>query len=283
MADMGQAQAALEAPFPPPKEAALLYPGKVMHARLKQLSHRFTYRVFCALIDLDRLQDANRQSRLFSVNKRNILAFFESDHLPDKVPGESLRAYADTLLERAGVEKPDRILLLAYPRMFGFVFNPISVYYCYDADEQLTALIYEVRNTFGERHTYVCRVMDGQLSEAGVRQERNKIFYVSPFIDMPMRYHFRMLPPGGAVKMRILETDEAGDPLLSATFSGTKAPLNSATVAGQLARLPFMTLKVVAGIHYEALKLWLKGAKFHSRGKPPAPVSFKDNAPQAAE
>ncbi|MEO0543101.1 MAG: DUF1365 domain-containing protein [Pseudomonadota bacterium] len=269
--------------FAPPDDAASLYAGQVMHARLKPLGHRFSYRVFTALFDLDRLVEANRLSRLFSVNRRNILSFFESDHLPKTGNHRSLRSYVDQLLADAGVATPSRVLLLAYPRMFGFVFNPISVYYCYNDSDELAALVYEVRNTFGERHTYVCEVRPGQLTPAGVRQERNKIFYVSPFIDMHMRYFFRMQPPGDTVKMRIFETDEVGDPLLSATFSGKKRPMTNAVVTGQLLQLPFMTLKVVAGIHWEALKLWLKGAKFHSRGKPPAPVSYEDTVPQAAE
>jgi len=269
--------------FAPPDEPALLYTGQVMHARLKPLGHRFSYRVFSALIDLDALDDANRLSSLFSVNRRNLLSFFERDHLPKNEGHTTLRVYVGQLLQEAGVAHPERVLLLAYPRMLGFVFNPISVYYCYGDNDALSAMIYEVRNTFGERHTYVCEVKPGQLTAAGVRQERNKIFYVSPFIDMSMRYFFRMLPPGDEVKMRIFETDEFGDPLLSATFSGSKLPITSASIASQLLRLPFMTLKVVAGIHWEALKLWLKGAKFHSRGKPPAPVSYEDTAPQAAE
>ncbi|MEO1747067.1 MAG: DUF1365 domain-containing protein [Pseudomonadota bacterium] len=269
--------------FAPPAEPALIYTGQVMHARLKPLGHRFSYQVFSALFDLDALDEADRLSPLFSVNGRNLLSFFERDHLPRNENHTTLRGYVDQLLQEAGVARPDRVLLLAYPRMLGFVFNPISVYYCYDANDVLSAMIYEVRNTFGERHTYVCEVKPGQMTAAGIRQERNKIFYVSPFIDMPMRYFFRMLPPGNEVKMRIFETDDVGDPLLSATFSGSKLPITSANVASQLLRLPFMTLKVVAGIHWEALKLWLKGAKFHSRGKPPAPVSFEDTAPQAAE
>jgi len=195
-----------------------------------------------------------------------------------------LRAYADNLVEKAGLPRPARIQLLAYPRILGYVFNPLSVYYCHGADGGLTALIYEVRNTFGERHTYVCPVEPGQTSAAGIRQERSKIFYVSPFIDLGARYHFRMLPPGDAVRLRILET-EAGKPLLSATFAGEARPLTTPVLAGLLARLPFMTLKIMAGIHWEALKLWAKGAKFHSRGKPPATVSCSDarNALEPAE
>lgn len=268
--------------FAPPEDAAVLYPGTVMHARLKPFGHRFTYRVFSVLLDLDRLDEADRLSPLFSINRRNVVAFHERDHIPKNTDHSSLRAHATALAEEAGVARPARILLLAYPRMFGFVFNPLSVYFCYDEAGALTAAIYEVRNTFGERHTYVCAVENGQMSRAGLRQERTKIFYVSPFIDLGMRYHFRIVPPGDTVRLRILET-EGADPLLSATFSGTARPFSTPVLSGLVARQPFMTLRVVAAIHWQALKLWLKGAKFFSRGKPPHPVSFEDAAPGPAE
>jgi len=261
--------------FPPVNEPARLYPGKVMHARLMPFGHRFTYRVFSLLVDLDRLEEANRLSRLFSVNRPNLVSFYEADHVEKDSGASSLRTYADELIAATGLPRPARIHLLAYPRILGYVFNPLSVYYCYDHAGDLTALIYEVRNTFGERHTYVCPIEPGQMNVSGIRQERTKIFYVSPFIDLGARYHFRMLPPGDQVRLRILET-EAGKPLLSAAFAGEAMPLNSASLAGLLARLPFMTLKIMAGIHWEALKLWLKGAKFHSRGAPPATVSYRD-------
>ncbi|WP_051541022.1 DUF1365 domain-containing protein [Ahrensia sp. 13_GOM-1096m] len=270
-----------QALFPPPGQAATLYPGKVMHARLKPFGHRFNYRVFNCLFDLDRLADASTLSSLFSVGRFNLISFYERDHLPE---GEkrSLRDYASALTQEAGVHRPHRILLLAYPRILGFVFNPISVYFCYDASDHLTAVIYEVRNTFGERHSYVCKVENGQLTSSGLRQERTKIFYVSPFIDMGMRYHFRITPPGKKVKFRIFETDGT-DPLLSATFIGEAKPFTTLALTGQVARLPFMTLKVVAGIHWEALKLWVKGAKYRARGTPPDPVSYKDRITGPAE
>lgn len=267
--------------FPPVAEAARLYPGQVMHARLNPFGHRFTYRVFSLLIDLDRLDDADRLSAVFSVNRANLVAFHEMDHLPGETPQASLRAAVDALVADAGLDRPAKVHLLAYPRILGYVFNPLSVYYCYGADGALTAVIYAVRNTFGERHSYVCPVEDGHMSAAGLRQERTKIFYVSPFIDLGARYHFRVLPPGDTVRLRILET-EHGKPLLSAAFAGEARPLTSATLLALVMRLPFMTLKVMAGIHLEAAKLWLKGAKFHTRGTPPQAVSYRDgDAPLA--
>jgi len=260
----------------PPGAAGTLYPGEVMHHRLKPFGHRFTYKVFSLLIDIDRLPELGRMSRLLSVNKGNLASFHESDHVERQ--GETVRQFADRLLAGAGLgDKASRILLLAYPRIFGYVFNPISVYFCYDVDERLIALIYAVRNTFGERHTYVAPIEPGDLTEAGVRQSRTKIFHVSPFIDMGARYNFRILPPGKAVRLRIHET-ERGEPLLAATFVGEARTLDTRTLAICLLQFPLMTWKIVAGIHWEALKLWLKGARFHRSPPPPKPVSYRDEA-----
>jgi len=259
---------------PPPVAAGTLYPGKVMHQRLMPFGHRFSYSVFSLLVDIDRLGELGRMSRLLSVNRPGILSFRERDHVDHD--GETLRQFANRLLAQAGVEQPAaRILLLAYPRMFGYVFNPISTYFAYDGSDNLLAIIYAVRNTFGERHSYVAPVLSGEASPAGIRQTRTKIFHVSPFIEMGMRYHFRVLPPGKTVRLRIHET--AGDkPLLAATFNADAAMLNGTNLTKCLLRFPFMTLKVMAGIHWEALKLWIKGARFHSSPQPPATASFRD-------
>ena len=258
---------------PAPRVAAALYSGAVMHQRMKPFGHRFHYRVFSLMVDLDRLGEADRLSALFSVNARNLVAFHEKDHSGSA--GMGLRSYADGLLAEAGLTLPAaRILLVCYPRILGYVFNPISVYYAYDADERLMAMIYEVRNTFGERHTYVCPVGSGEMTSGGLRQSCDKLFHVSPFIPMQMRYHFRMLPPGEEIRWRILETDPEG-PLLAATFSGRQEAMTTATLLSLTARIPFLTLKIVAGIHWEALKLWLKGAKYIPRPKAPPLVSIK--------
>ncbi|MFN3546424.1 MAG: DUF1365 domain-containing protein [Mesorhizobium sp.] len=259
----------------PPQAAGVIYRGEVMHQRLKPFGHRFAYSVFSLLVDLDRLDEAGRMSRFLSVNKPNIVSFRDSDH--GELPGETARAYADRLLADAGLKQPAaRVLLLCYPRVLGYVFNPLSVYFAYDHAGELVALIYGVRNTFGQRHSYVALVEPGDMSEAGIRQTRRKIFHVSPFVGMDARYHFRILPPGHAVRVRIHET-EGGEPLLAATFAGTAAPLDSSTLAACLLQFPLLTWKVVAGIHWEALKLWLKGARFNSSPPAPRTASFRDS------
>lgn len=261
---------------PPPCEAGTLYPGKVMHQRLHPFGHRFSYNVFSLLVDVDRLAELAEQTHLLAVNRAGILSFHERDHIEED--GETVRQFADRLLARAGLERPAaRILLLAYPRMFAYVFNPLSTYFAYDEDDRLVAIIYAVRNTFGERHSYVAPVLAGDVSPAGIRQTRTKVFHVSPFMDMGLRYHFRILPPGKTVRVRIHET--AGkEPVMAAAFNADAAPLTDAMLARCLIRFPFMTMKVMAGIHWEAFKLWLKGARFRTSPPPPETASYTDAA-----
>lgn len=247
---------------------AALYFGDVMHARLRAMKrsaggHRFSYRVMSLLVDLDRLDDADKLTRLFGVNRAALYSFHERDH-GDR-DGSSLRKYVDKRMAEHGVDLTGgRVQLLCYPRLLGYTFNPLSVYFCNRKDGSLAALIYEVRNTFGEIHSYVLPVQAHEISDAGVRQEQNKLFYVSPFIEMAMRYFFRVSPPSQKVKVRILETD-AGGPLLSATFSGKRTPLTTRALLGAFAALPCVTLKIMAAIHWEALRLWIKGAKLVER------------------
>ncbi len=246
---------------------AALYVGDVMHARLKrigrQAGHRFSYRVMSLLIDLDQLDAADRQSPLFGVNRAALYSFHEKDHGPRD--GSSLRAYAQARAAEHGIDLTGgRVLLLCYPRLFGYTFNPLSVYFCHGADGRLMLMIYEVRNTFGDAHAYVLPVKPGDISAAGVRQVQDKLFYVSPFVEMAMRYHFRISPPREQVKLRILETDHDG-PLLAATFSGRRRPLSTPALVRAFVALPLFTVKIIAAIHWEALRLWLKGARLIPR------------------
>jgi uncharacterized protein len=247
----------------PADAASVLYFGDVMHARLKPIGHRFSYRVMSLLIDLDRLAEAGRQSPLFAVNRAALYSFHEADH--GERDGSSLRAYAQRCAAARGIDLTGgRVLLLCYPRLFGYTFNPLSAYFCYSAGGELALIIYEVRNTFGELHSYVLPVQPNEISAAGVRQQQDKLFYVSPFIEMAMRYHFRVSPPGHSVKLRILQTDREG-PLLSASFSGRRSTLTTAALLRSLFSLPLVTFKIVAAIHWEALRLWLKGARLVPR------------------
>jgi uncharacterized protein len=244
-------------------DAAALYVGDVMHARLKPVGHRFSYRVMSLLIDLDRLEVADRQTPLFGVNRRALYSFHEADH-GDR-DGASLRLYAERCAAEHGIDLTGgRVLLLCYPRLFGYTFNPLSVYFCYTPDGEPALLIYEVRNTFGDIHAYVLPVKRGDISPAGIRQTQDKRFYVSPFIEMAMRYHFRVTLPQDRVKLRILETDSEG-PLLSASFNGHRRILTTQELLRSFFSLPMVTLKIMAAIHWEALRLWLKGVRLVPR------------------
>jgi hypothetical protein len=203
-----------------------------------------------------------RQSAQFCTNRAALYSFHEADH--GKRDGSSLRAYAQRCAAERGIDLTGgRVLLLCYPRLPGYTFNPLSVYFCYRADSELALLIYEVRNTFGDIHSYVRPVLSGEISDAGVRQRQDKLFYVSPFIEMAMRYHFRMLPPGERVQLRILATDREG-PLFAATFNGSRRRLNTKELLRTFLRLPLVTMRIMAAIHWEAL-LWLKGARLVPR------------------
>jgi uncharacterized protein len=261
------------------QDAAALYFGEVMHARLKPMGHRFSYRVMSLLIDLDRLEEADRRSPLFGINRAALYSFHEADH--GERDGSSLRAYVRQRAAEQGIDLTGgKVLLLCYPRLLGYTFNPLSVYFCYSADGRLALMVYEVRNTFGDIHGYSLPVRPGELSAAGLKQAQDKLFYVSPFVEMAMRYHFRLTLPGEQVRLRILETDREG-PLLAATFSGRRAALTTSALLRSFVALPLVTLKIMAAIHWEALRLWLKGARLVPRT--PAAAAKADNTSLASD
>ena len=245
-----------------PVSPVSLYFGKVMHARLKPVQHRFVYKVFSLLIDIEQLQQAGKTSRLFAVNRPGLISFQERDH--GYRDSRSLREFVDAKLAENNLQSDGHVALLCYPRVFGYTFNPLSVYFCHSADGELNAIIYQVHNTFGASHSYVKPVNKRSATDIPIRQETDKALYVSPFIDMAMRYKFRISPPGDSVRVRILEIDKAG-PLLSATFAGEYAPMTSGNLARGLLQTMGLTWKVTAGIHFEAFRLWLKGVKLVPR------------------
>lgn len=277
MTDMDKAAMdTLQSKTSPPRDlesraAAALYFGKVMHARTRPKAHRFTYRVMSLLIDLERLDDADRQSKLFAVNRRGIYSFHEADH--GHRDGTSLLAFAQEKARAAHIDlSGGRVVLLCYPRLFGYAFNPLSIYYCYNASGALVLLIHEVRNTFGGIHHYVHapgmnNATMPDLDDAPIRHSATKAFFVSPFIEMPMTYHFTISPPGHEVSLRILETDKDG-PLLVAAFKGGRRALTTASLIASLLSLPLVTFKVFAAIHWEALRLYWKGVRLVPRPAP---------------
>ena len=227
------------------------------------------------LVALDELPALDKKLLLFKHNRWGLFSFHDGDHGPTDGP-RNLNAWLDGLLARAGITADGARRVLCYPRILGFVFNPLSVWFCDDAQGNLKAIIYEVHNTYDERHAYVLPVGEDQKL---VRHGCAKDFYVSPFLSHNCRYNFRIRPPGTDVAVTILE-EEAGAPILNASFAGERRPLHDGMLARLLLRYPLMTLKVVAAIHFEAVRLMLKGVRRHPHAPAkPAGESSREASP----
>jgi DUF1365 family protein len=249
-----------------------LYEGHVVHQRLAPRRHRLRYALFQVLFDLDELPDLSRRLRWFSHDRLNLFSFFDRDH-GDGRPGP-LRGYVEETLAGAGVDiAGGPIRLLCMPRLFGHVFNPISIYWCHRPDGRLAAMLYEVNNTFGQRHSYLIPV-DLYADPGAVRQACAKAFHVSPFMDMAMTYDFAITAPGQTISTSVNGRTTEGAPMITANFSGVRHALTDARLLRALVVFPLMTLKVVAAIHWEAVKLLAKGLRLRPAPAPPAePVS----------
>ncbi|GAA4648015.1 DUF1365 domain-containing protein [Kistimonas scapharcae] len=238
-----------------------VFAGEVMHRRLFPVEYRFSYRVFSVAIDLMQLDHLGRQNPLLSLNRFNLLSFYTRDHGAGDSKG--LIAWANETLRQAGLQEvPAKITLFCFPRVLGYTFNPMSHWYCENDDGQLIAIILEVRNTFGERHPYVVHDKGRPLPQA-VRFQREKVFHVSPFIGMDACYHFTLRKAGTRQFTAINEYSD-GKLMLVATQNTKAIPLTTGRLLKLMARMPFMTLKVMVMIHWHALKIWLRGATFYT-------------------
>ena len=238
-----------------------LYRGHVHHKRLRPRQHALRYSVFTMLLDLAEIDTLASRLWLFSHNRVNLLSFHDTDF--GEGLDESLSDYIERKLLDSGIQTlPARVMLSCYPRVLGHAFNPLSLFYCLDNNGDCFAVIHEVHNTFGERHAYVLPVAaDAQSENDWIIQSTEKELFVSPFAHMNMSYQFRLNLPAKRQVIVIKALDEKGL-VLTASYSAKKEVLSSSQLLKHFVSYPLLGVKVVLGIHFEALKLWIKGVPY---------------------
>ena len=242
-----------------------IYNGEVTHTRFKPVRHFLKYKTFSLLVDLDEIKELDRSISIFSHNKFNVFSFYDKDH--GERDDSNLKEWVLTNIRKFNIEgKINKIKILCYPRIFGYVFNPLSIIFCYEKDK-LKVVFYEVKNTFNEQHTYIFKTKDHET----ITQKCKKKFYVSPFMDMETYYNFKLLNPDNKLSILIKQTDKKG-PILTATQTGERKEFNFKQLVINFFKYPFMTLKIIGSIHYEALLLWKKGAIYRGRN-----IKIKNN------
>ena len=233
-----------------------IYSGSVIHKRFKPKEHFFKYKVFSLFLDLSELNELDDKLNFFSLNKFNLISFFEVDH--GNRDGSSLLDWVKNNLSNNNVSTVNiRVKLLCYPRILGYVFNPLSVFFVYDQNENLISILYEVKNTFGEQHTYFFKV---EKQNKLIQNNCSKKFHVSPFIEMNCNYFFKILNPAQKLSVIIDQYDQKGK-ILFASQDGERSDLTSKNLMKSYLKHPLMTFKIISAIHFEAFKLWMKGIK----------------------
>ena len=233
-----------------------IYNGTVIHKRFKPKSHFFRYKVFSLFIDLSELNALEKKISFFSYNRFNLISFFDKDH--GNRDGLSLIEWVKKNLKENRINSEEiKVRLLCYPRILGYVFNPLSVFYVYDKNENLISVLYEVKNTFGEQHTYIFKVENGQL----LQHNCSKKFHVSPFIEMNCDYFFKILKPSEKISV-IINQYQLKEKILYASQDGTRVDFTSLELIKSYLKHPLMTFKIISAIHFEAFKLWVKGIRF---------------------
>lgn len=241
-----------------------LFRGTVAHTRLSPQHHAFHYPAFFLCFPLQRKDEL--KSRLFSINRFNLFSYHDADHAGGRDADAWIRAI---LSEHRVMQADGEIWLLALPRMLGFVFNPVSFWLCHDKDGKLRAIVCEVNNTFGERHCYLLEAENAAVIDAHTELKATKIFHVSPFFDVKGEYRFRFLQLPGLRTVSINYLQE-GKIVLKTAITGEMQPLDDRHLLRLFFSLGWSTLMVVLRIHWQALRLWMKGARFHRKPLPPA-------------
>ena len=233
-----------------------IYNGTVIHKRFKPKIHFFKYKVFSLLIDLSELDILDKKINFFSYNKFNLISFYDKDH--GERNGSSLEEWVKKNLREKEINVENiKIKLLCYPRILGYVFNPLSVFYVYDNKDELISILYEVKNTFGEQHTYIFKVENNNF----LQHNCVKKFHVSPFIEMNCNYFFKILKPAEKISV-IIDQYQSNEKILYASQDGRRTDLTSSELIKSYLKHPLMTFKIISAIHFEAFKLWIKGIKF---------------------
>ncbi len=244
-----------------------LYVGEVVHRRVHGFEHTLRYRLYMLLLDIDDAERTIRPLRWLTYGRFGLMSYSPRDH-GDR-SAAPLRLQIESHLATAGVDiAGGRIQLLTMPRILGYGFNPLSVYFCHHADGTLAALLYEVTNTFHERHSYLV-ALPADAVPGPIRQTTEKTFFVSPFMDMDLTYDFTVRPPGEGVSV-VVAVRRGDQPVLTASFAGQRQPLTDAELLRAWITHPLLTFKVMWGIHWEAAKGMLKGARYRDRDRPPA-------------
>lgn len=247
-----------------PSAVPMLGTGVVRHRRLRPAGHAFEYPTYFLMLPLRSLsRPASAGAAHLVRNRRGLLSFYDADHGDGRADA---LAWLDEVLQREGVaDALGEVWLHTYPRVAGYVFKPVSFWYCHRVDGTLAAVLVEVNNTFGERH---CYLLSGPGLAFGREQVARKVFYVSPFCRVQGRYRFRFMHAAGRTVARVDHDDDEG-PLLQTSVSGHLVPLNVRTSRKAFFGTPLMTLAVVLRIHWHALRLWLKQVPFVNKPAPP--------------